>query len=304
MRSFAPCLLLLAVACAHSPAPSSTPAGTESSAAATLPDLEPPSTPPPGWLQVHRADALMKQHKPAEALPLYRQAWEAGNREDGTAYSAACAAALQGQKDEAMTWLTRSVEGGFRDTEWMKQDEDLSSLRELPAFTALVDRIATLPASAQEDANPEMKRLMDEDQADRRGASLSNPEQFKQIAERDRQRRQRVGELLDAGAAKTGADFFAAALVFQHGNALEDYARARELAAEAARRGHPHALWLTAAAWDRWLMRAGKPQRFGTQYRPDPATKQMRLYPVDPAVTDAERARWGFPPLAELSPGM
>ena len=63
-------------------------------------------------------------------------------------------------------------------------------------------------------------------------------------------------------------------------------------------------LWLTAATWDRWLMQAGQPQRFGTQYQFDPATKKMRLYPVDPSVTDAERERWGFPPLAETPQSM
>lgn len=113
-----------------------------------------------------------------------------------------------------------------------------------------------------------------------------------------------MNELLAQGAAKTGADYLAAALVFQHGNTLEDFAKARELAAEAARKGNPAGLWLTAAAWDRWLMTAGKPQRFGTQYKLDEATKQMRLYPADPTVTDEERERWGFPPLAEIPPSM
>jgi hypothetical protein len=47
-------------------------------------------------------------------------------------------------------------------------------------------------------------------------------------------------------------------------------------------------------------MHAERPQRFGTQYQGDPQTKQMKLYPVDPSVTDEERARWGFPPLAEI----
>jgi tetratricopeptide (TPR) repeat protein len=267
--------------------------------------MEPPASPPPGWLMVHRAESLMKQGKSAEALSLYQQAWASGNRGESTAYSAACAAALEGRKEEAMTWLERSVENGYRDAEWMKQDEDLASLRELPAFTALLARIPTFPPREEEGGNPELKRLMDEDQADRRPPVGSiSPDHWKQIAERDRQRRQRVSELLGAGAAKTGADFFAAALVFQHGDKLEDYARARELAAEAARRGHPRGLWLTAAAWDRWLMRAGQPQRFGTQYTLDKASGKMNLYPVDPAVTDAERSRWGMLPLEELRPKM
>lgn len=51
-------------------------------------------------------------------------------------------------------------------------------------------------------------------------------------------------------------------------------------------------------------MKAGQPQRFGTQYQLDKATGKMSLYPVDPSVTDAERERWGMPPLAEIRPQM
>jgi hypothetical protein len=268
--------------------------------------MEPPASPPPGAKWVRRAEKLMEEKAPDQALPLYQQAWDAGDRRQNIAYGAACAAALLGRKGEAMTWLERSVELGFRDMEWMKQDTDLTSIHAEQAFTALMARIPTLPVAVKDEgSHPELMRLGDEDQTDRRGDNApSSPEEWKQVTERDRQRRQRVRELLDAGAVKTGADFFAAALVFQHGDTLEDYARARELAAEAARKGHPVGLWLTAAAWDRWLRQAGQPQRFGTQYTLDEATKQMRLDPVDPSVTDAERERWGFPPLAEIPQSM
>ena len=147
--------------------------------------------------------------------------------------------------------------------------------------------------------HPELQELVNADQLDRQSLQ-GGPESFQKITERDRVRRARVAELLAQGAARTGNDFFAAALVFQHGDTLSDYARTRELAKEAARLGHPHGLWLTAAAWDRWLMSAGYPQRFGTQYRLDAASKQMKLYPIDTSVSDAERARWGFPPRAEV----
>jgi hypothetical protein len=297
------CLLLLTMACATAPAtPASSSSAMAAAAVPALPYMEPPASPPPGAKWVRRAEKLMEEKAPDQALPLYQQAWDAGDRRQNIAYGAACAAALLGRKGEAMTWLERSVELGFRESEWMKQDTDLTSVHGEKAFTALMARIPTLPLPVQDEgSNPELLRLGEEDQTDRRGPNApSGPEAGKQVAERDRQRRQRVLELLDAGAAKTGADFLAAALVFQHGDTLEDYARARELAAEAARKGHPAGLWLTAATWDRWLMKAGQPQRFGTQYQLDEATKQMRLYTVDPSVTDTERERWGFPPLTEI----
>lgn len=302
-------LLLVASGCAHSQAtpapeapaastPAAAPAATPPVAAAELPHMEPPSSPAPGWKLARRGNALMQEGKNAEALALYTQALDAGNVEPNTAYSAACAAALAGRKDEALRLLSLAAERGYRDVKWMRQDEDLASLRGEPAFTALAERMPTLPERFP-GSNPEAQRLFEEDQADR-SPPPADAEGWKRVSARDAQRRQRVTELLAAGALKTGADFLAAGFIFQHGGSMEAYARARELGAEAARRGHPGGLWLAAAAWDRWLMHAGKPQRFGTQYKFDPETKKPVLYTVDPAVTDAERERWGFPPLAEI----
>lgn len=55
---------------------------------------------------------------------------------------------------------------------------------------------------------------------------------------------------------------------------------------------------LAAAAYDRWLVHQGKPQKYGTQYRSDDG-EAFRLEEVDPATTDEERAEWDVPPLAE-----
>jgi hypothetical protein len=48
---------------------------------------------------------------------------------------------------------------------------------------------------------------------------------------------------------------------------------------------------------DRWLLHRGLPQRFGTQYLD--LGDGWRLYEVDPATTDEERAAWDVPPLTE-----
>jgi hypothetical protein len=45
-------------------------------------------------------------------------------------------------------------------------------------------------------------------------------------------------------------------------------------------------------------MYQGKPQRYGTNMVPD--GKRIRVWDVDPATTDEERARWDVPPLAEM----
>jgi hypothetical protein len=140
--------------------------------------------------------------------------------------------------------------------------------------------------------NKELRQLYEADQGDRRADGTPAD-----VIERDRARRRRVAELLDAGAVASGEDFFHAAMVFQHGDGLDDYQRARELALRAAELGYRPGRWLAAAALDRWLMRQGGPQKYGTQYRI--TSGQYELYEVDPATTDEERAEWDVPPLAE-----
>jgi hypothetical protein len=140
--------------------------------------------------------------------------------------------------------------------------------------------------------NEELRQLYEADQGDRLASEVPAD-----VMERDRARRRRVTELLDAGAAEAGQDFFHAAMVFQHGEDLGDYQRAHELALRAAELGHRPGRWLAAAAHDRWLMNQGRPQKYGTQFRG--VGDRYELYEVDPATTDEERAEWDVPPLAE-----
>jgi hypothetical protein len=138
--------------------------------------------------------------------------------------------------------------------------------------------------------NAELRAIFEADQGDRR--SGMGPE----LAARDRDRRRRVLELLAAGDVVDGADYYHAAMVFQHGGSLASYRRARELALRAVELGHPPARWLAAAALDRLLVRQGRRQRYGTQYRM--WGDDRMLVEVDPVTTDEERAEWGVPPLA------
>jgi hypothetical protein len=140
--------------------------------------------------------------------------------------------------------------------------------------------------------NQELRELFEQDQAERTGPISPD------LMEQDRKRRQRVQELLDNGDIVSAEDYFHAAMVFQHGEKLEDYWKAHELARRAAEQGHTTGRWLAAAAYDRWLMNQGKPQKYGTQYtsRDD---GPFTLWDVDPSTTDGERAEWNVPPLAE-----
>jgi TPR repeat protein len=122
---------------------------------------------------------------------------------------------------------------------------------------------------------------------------------YQRLRQRDRERRGRaegaLAALRTAGAPPPEA-LYHAAWLFQHGEGPAEAHLAHELAREAAERGHRPARWLAAAAYDRWCMYEGRPQRYGTQFVPDGV--RHRLWDVEPATTDAERAAWDVPPLA------
>ena len=108
--------------------------------------------------------------------------------------------------------------------------------------------------------NTELQALYEQDQADRSVFfEQLDHEQVQQVLQRDRARRQRVGELVGSEALQAPEDYFHAAMVFQHGETLEDFWRAHELAGRGAELGHPDCRWLAAAAYDRWLTNQGKP---------------------------------------------
>jgi hypothetical protein len=151
--------------------------------------------------------------------------------------------------------------------------------------------------------NQELRDMFVADQADRSNHPAYDTPEYRQLRERDARRRQRVNELLAQGLLTAPDDYFHAALIFQHGETLEDIWQAHELARKAAEMGATKAMgskdsrWLAAAALDRWLMYQGKPQKYGTQFVPD--GKRWRLWDIDPSTTDAERAANHIPSLHE-----
>src|SRR5215475_6450296 len=69
-----------------------------------------------------------------------RQAFER-TKEPGIAYNIACAEARAGRADEALAWIERAVELGFRNVDAMASDSDLETLRSRPEFEAIGDRL-------------------------------------------------------------------------------------------------------------------------------------------------------------------
>lgn len=56
-------------------------------------------------------------------------------------YNLACSLALCGDATPAIEQLERAISLGYDDAEHMLADDDLATLRELPAFQALVERL-------------------------------------------------------------------------------------------------------------------------------------------------------------------
>ncbi|WP_101927065.1 MULTISPECIES: hypothetical protein [Luteimonas] len=144
--------------------------------------------------------------------------------------------------------------------------------------------------------NAELATLYREDQDARKVADID----WSIVSREDAGRRERVLTLMRDGALRTAPDHYHAAMVFQHGQGLEDIRIAHALATVASTRvpDEMRYRWLVAASWDRILTTQLQPQWYGTQFKGDAVG--FFLFPVaEDAVDDAERARMGVPPLAE-----
>lgn len=146
--------------------------------------------------------------------------------------------------------------------------------------------------------NPELARLYEADQADRMPKE-GKPIDWAVVGPRDREREARIKALYEAGEVVTGPDFRRAAMILQHAGRPEDFLLAHEFCVAALAKGERAARWLAAATEDRFLMNVGRPQRFGTQYRSSGPDDPVRLYQVEPGVTDGLRGELGVPTLAE-----
>ena len=211
-------------------------------------------------------------------------------------YNAASCLALNGDTDAALIRLGEVLDLGWTNTSHLEKDPDLASLRDDPRWKNVIARSQSNWTKKFGDSNRELWSIMEADQADRE----STPADVKAAAERDRTRRKQVATLIAAAGLKTSMDHFNAALVMQHGENSDDYRKAHDLALRAVELDSTNdsAKWLAAASQDRYLHSIGKPQIYGTQFRQ--VNGVWVLDPIDEtAVTDAERARWHVPPLAD-----
>ncbi|MCX6124191.1 MAG: hypothetical protein NTV34_05505 [Proteobacteria bacterium] len=147
----------------------------------------------------------------------------------------------------------------------------------------------------------ELRQLEKADQNDRLNGQI-----LPGVDIRDRERRQRVGQIFGEGCFKSGDDFASAALIYQHGGDLyfDPHAgqpralapdqifqaflwstRATELGTDSK--------WLTAAAVDRYLWFTGHKQLFGTQgSKVNMNDRCWCLVPTEVAFPDSTRTQY------------
>ncbi len=165
---------------------------------------------------------------------------------------------------------------------------ELAQFKPYVLFFTLCICVATPVFSAP---NSELAQLAAQDQTERQAGEFTYYN--------DIDRRAKVKEIIAAGGLKEADDYYNAALIFQHGTTLEDFLAASQLATKAVELGYAKAKWLACAAEDRYLIRTGKPQVWGTQYN---ATNTYELMTIDEsAKTDKERlAQCNLKPLAQI----
>ena len=115
-----------------------------------------------------------------------------------------------------------------------------------------------------------------------------------------RQRADAVRTALDEGGVTSADAMFKASVMLVDTSRIEDLDLAESLGRKSADLGEPRGLRVVAEAVDKRAMLEGKTQKYGTQYVFDWVLDSWRLYPVDIATTDAERAQMGVPTYAEL----
>ena len=152
--------------------------------------------------------------------------------------------------------------------------------------------------SNSKSVHQELKQLFDQDQYECLNQPRDGTTEYRALKMRCKSRIQTVREILESGAALSGSDYFHACIILMHGDCPDDFWQAHALALSAVDHQYNGARPFAAAAYDKWLMYQGLPQKYGTQYVPDGIG--LRLWDVDPTTTDEERATWDLSTMAEL----
>jgi len=177
---------------------------------------------------------------------------------------------------------------------------NFSNSKTLSLCVALATSLFVFSAPSHAASNQRLAKLEAADQADR-DPGLAKID-WNIVSKRDASRRQEVLQVLASGQIKTADDYLDAAIIFQHGDTVQDIQMAYSFASIACQLNPTsrNAMQLKADAWDRIMIKSGKPQWYGTQFERSKTTGKLVMFPTDPdAVSDLTRKAMGLPTLAE-----
>jgi hypothetical protein len=140
----------------------------------------------------------------------------------------------------------------------------------------------------------ELKKLYDEDQADRADFSHADQDKLFAMLKRDRVRRTRVAEIFAKGCLKSAEDYLNAATVFQHGEVPDHFYQAYIWARKAFDMGLARAGQMAANGIDRYLAKSGRKQLYGGEAETESGSGNVEdrcfyLWPVEPSFPDSMR---------------
>jgi hypothetical protein len=266
---------------------------------------------------ITKADSLYKVKDYRESNKSYILAFGLEQKNKNDLYNGACAAALAGDKRNAIKFLNLSIEKGWIDIEHLKKDGDLTSLHGLPAWEQIISKvnlkIGEVEANYNQDAKAALEEVYKTDQGirveyiaaqktyghkskkvDSLGKLMMHHDSLNEIT---------VTKILDKygwlGESKVGnkgnTTLF---LVIQHAN-LKTQQKYLPMLRTAVKDGNARASAL-ALLEDRVALREGKKQIYGSQVSsiPDNPEKYYLSPLIDPDNVDKRRAAIGLSPLA------
>ncbi|HEU5182171.1 MAG TPA: protein kinase [Candidatus Polarisedimenticolia bacterium] len=87
------------------------------------------------------AGALVSLGQKEKGFERARRAVAIDPTDTGTLYNVACLYSIDGQKEEAMTYLEKAVANGFAQKAWIENDDDLNNLHDMPRYKALLAKM-------------------------------------------------------------------------------------------------------------------------------------------------------------------
>ena len=150
----------------------------------------------------------------------------------------------------------------------------------------------------QQAASNLLSKLEASDQREREKPNLTKND-WLTMNKNDLKRRIQVSELFAEGCFKSAADYYNAAMIFQHGDAPDQYYQAFIWAKRSAELGNFAGKHMSFLAVDRYLVSVGKKQLFGSQYYAKKINTCFCMQPVEKSFSDKLRKEYAGATLKE-----